>query len=1088
MSPGFFPAVFLCCFLCFTAGENDVFYTGTTTGIWKYISKINECQSARKVCSPAEVKTDIEIADCILSYDISNDPKDVSVDLKLIDDCRMKVGEYISNLRYGEVLKLFEPVCHDELRMISCVSPFNEILTAAQYFKCFMDNLTSIKNVNCTSIVNRLSVLPFFQPMAMKPYFEDCVSDKIKFNCNSHAGSEVLLCLQNHILELNQKCQVQILRLSEIQGENIKYDRRLFEACKDERQHFCKTFLKIAPGKMYECLLKHRNEMDMSSQCRNELLRHEQLIAQDYLVSKGLVKACREDIRNNHCRKSVSDDKNIRLAQILLCLENATHYDSNLVKSKCKEEMLAHRRMLLEDYRLSPELVNQCSRVISKYCSPTEFGGKTIHCLMDQAKVRRKNKISPNCLAEIEILIKETDVGEDWKADPIIWKSCQSVASVACNSFIRDDARTMNCLIDKLGTSLMTEECELSLRQVQYFLARDYKLDPMLFKACNEQASELCGANPIWAHNSNRNRNFVLPCLFVNSDKLTPMCSNEVRRVMRQRALNVDLHPNVELACIDDLAKFCSEKSAKGEEILCLQDNLEKLKPECTVSIYNFTELQSQFIELNPIITTNCQDVANEICQDKGQELLECLIEKKNDPLMKLHLKCRAAVEHQQLISLKDYHFTYKFKKACKFHVNRFCPGPKDKAEVVKCLSEKIRNDTLMGSKQHISKECHQQLRSQLLQQRENVDLNPKLKADCNNDIKTICGQVTHGNAKVLECLMAKKVHLSESCKRRIFLIERQELTDSYSDYTLIHTCKTMLDKFCRNLTSSDQPLNCLKKYKFFEEFDYNCRAIVVQRMIEQSTDYRFDLDLQTSCRKDITEYCTSALTHHTDRDTTKTMVMKCLKTQFRMGRLSKQCEAQVVNSLREAALNYKLNPLLSTVCYSEIQTLCQNENDNSKIDRGEVEECLKQALYNGQISDFVCKQEIIELLNEGKADIQTDPLLYKACLKDLQTHCQSVEKGAGRQLECLIHILHGEDLNQKLHWSCEKMLKERVEMYKIKLPRRMENLGELYGQVSTSPSRKYFMVIALTFIGMTFISGMFCGRILRRSRAVKNK
>lgn len=48
--------------------------------------------------------------------------------------------------------------------------------------------------------------------------------------------------------------------------------------------------------------------------------------------------------------------------------------------------------------------------------------------------------------------------------------------------------------------------------------------------------------------------------------------------------------------------------------------------------------------------------------KNNGQDLMDCLIEKKNDPLMKLHLKCRASVEHQQLISLKDYHFTFKFK------------------------------------------------------------------------------------------------------------------------------------------------------------------------------------------------------------------------------------------------------------------------------------------------------------------------------------------------------------------------------------------------------------------------------------------
>ena len=42
-------------------------------------------------------------------------------------------------------------------------------------------------------------------------------------------------------------------------------------------------------------------------------------------------------------------------------------------------------------------------------------------------------------------------------------------------------------------------------------------------------------------------------------------CVQEVKRVMRQRANNVDLHPEIELACIDDLADTCLEKIKKGE-------------------------------------------------------------------------------------------------------------------------------------------------------------------------------------------------------------------------------------------------------------------------------------------------------------------------------------------------------------------------------------------------------------------------------------------------------------------------------------------------------------------------------------------
>ena len=46
--------------------------------------------------------------------------------------------------------------------------------------------------------------------------------------------------------------------------------------------------------------------------------------------------------------------------------------------------------------------------------------------------------------------------------------------------------------------------------------------------------------------------------------------------MMRQRAVSVDLQPEVEDACLEDLAGECSDKIGKGEEMVCLQDKMEK--------------------------------------------------------------------------------------------------------------------------------------------------------------------------------------------------------------------------------------------------------------------------------------------------------------------------------------------------------------------------------------------------------------------------------------------------------------------------------------------------------------------------------
>lgn len=106
-------------------------------------------------------------------------------------------------------------------------------------------------------------------------------------------------------------------------------------------------------------------------------------------------------------------------------------------------------------------------------------------------------------------------------------------------------------------------------------------------------------------------------------------------------------------------------------------------------AVTEFTENEANDIELNPIIMTYCRAAMQHYCDKVNLEngdMIECLISHKNDPDMRQDLKCRAALEHFQIISLQNYHFTYKFKEACRPYVLRFCPTSNTKNDVVACL------------------------------------------------------------------------------------------------------------------------------------------------------------------------------------------------------------------------------------------------------------------------------------------------------------------------------------------------------------------------------------------------------------------
>lgn len=113
--------------------------------------------------------------------------------------------------------------------------------------------------------------------------------------------------------------------------------------------------------------------------------------------------------------------------------------------------------------------------------------------------------------------MKQTDVAEDWRVDPVLHEACSAVARSVCKDVKGGDARMINCLLDNIGMDHMTEECEDALIQIQYFVARDFKLDPQLYRSCKVDASRLCHVSKNWEGKETDNPSMgplVLPCLY----------------------------------------------------------------------------------------------------------------------------------------------------------------------------------------------------------------------------------------------------------------------------------------------------------------------------------------------------------------------------------------------------------------------------------------------------------------------------------------------------------------------------------------------------------------------------------------------
>ncbi|KAK7800744.1 hypothetical protein U0070_014917, partial [Myodes glareolus] len=949
---------------------------------------------------------------------------------EISSDCNHLLWNYKLNLTTDPK---FESVAREV-----CKSTISEIKECAEepvgkgyMVSCLVDHRGNITEYQCHQYITKMTAIIFSDYRLICGFMDDCKNDINILKCGSirlgekdaHSQGEVVSCLEKGLvkeaeekepkIQVSELCKKAILRVAELSSDDFHLDRHLYFACRDDRERFCEN-TQAGEGRVYKCLFNHKFEESMSEKCREALTTRQKLIAQDYKVSYSLAKSCKSDLKKYRCNvENLPRSREARLSYLLMCLESAVHRGRQ-VSSECQGEMLDYRRMLMEDFSLSPEIILSCRGEIEHHCSGLHRKGRTLHCLM-----------------KLQTLIQETDPGADYRIDRALNEACESVIQTAC----------------------------------KHIRSGDPMLDPVLYRKCQGDASRLCHTHG-WNETSElMPPGAVFSCLYRHAyrteeqgRRLSRECRAEVQRILHQRAMDVKLDPALQDKCLIDLGKWCSEKTETGQELECLQDHLDDLAVECRDIVGNLTELESEDIQIEALLMRACEPIIQNFCHDVADnqidsgDLMECLIQNKHQKDM--NEKCAIGVTHFQLVQMKDFRFSYKFKMACKEDVLKLCPNIKKKVDVVICLSTTVRNDTLQEVKEHrVSLKCRKQLRVEELEM-------------------------------IIECLKENKKQLSTRCHQKVFKLQETEMMDPELDYTLMRVCKQMIKRFCPEADSKTM-LQCLKQNKNSELMDPKCKQMITKRQITQNTDYRLNPVLRKACKADIPKFCHGILTKAKDDSELEGQVISCLKLRYADQRLSSDCEDQIRIIIQESALDYRLDPQLQLHCSDEIANLCAEEAA-AQEQTGQVEECLKVNLL--KIKTELCKKEVLNMLKESKADIFVDPVLHTACALDIKHHCAAITPGRGRQMSCLMEAL--EDKRVRLQPECKKRLNDRIEMwsYAAKVAP-ADGFSDLAMQVMTSPSKNYILSVISGSICILFLIGLMCGRITKRvTRELKDR
>ena len=172
----------------------------------------------------------------------------------------------------------------------------------------------------------------------------------------------------------------------------------------------------------------------------------------------------------------------LTLVKLLLCLERRLK-TGNAINDECRREMLVHRRMLMSDYAISPQIVSNCRNEMIRHCSRfyssgvsgtiDQRGGRMLHCLLNAA--RTDKNFSSNCLLNVKSLVRAVDAASDIRADPLLETTCRPVIDSLCSKVKHGDSNVIMCLLDNIKNTKMIDECEERLMEIAYFMVRDWR-------------------------------------------------------------------------------------------------------------------------------------------------------------------------------------------------------------------------------------------------------------------------------------------------------------------------------------------------------------------------------------------------------------------------------------------------------------------------------------------------------------------------------------------------------------------------------------------------------------------------------------
>eukprot|EP00850_Spirogloea_muscicola_P000097 SM000001S04499 [mRNA] locus=s1:550290:556763:- [translate_table: standard] len=592
----------------------------------------------------------------------------LKLDKKLYDACKADIGKHCEN----------DPIYGDDL------------------LRCLKDKKDSV-TPDCKEEVFKAR-LDAAVDYAFNPGLKNACSKDVKTFCNDTkpGGGRVQACLTSHLLELGQVCADEMF-IEEIDNtDDIRLNVRLYKACINDKKAFCND---IVPGeaRVKDCLEAHRLESSFSASCKGELEKMMARRALDFRLDAKLVKYCGSDI-TNICDEDM-DYYAVRSrhdSEIIQCIQD---FKDELTDPMCRQQVHRLTQRAAEDIRFNYPLAAVCKDDLAKFCEgkpDKPFGpGEEVKCLQDH-----KDQLALTC--QSVLFEQEMRMAEDIDFKLPMKQACAMEIKDICKDIEQGHGRVIKCLQASMNLKSMSEECKKEVKSDMEHSAQDYRLNYKLTKACVKETSSLClhACDEVEAAGSDTCNGKMIECLEKNVGNLSSSCGEEVFLFQKLEAADIQLDVPLQMACKDDLTKFCERVSKDHSKTLtCLRKNREQLTDKCKVEEMRFSEMEASDIRLTPTLMNACGLDLNLMCRGvrpSNGEAFKCLQEALLDD--KLGAACQGEVNIQEARHAANYKLDIRLRDECTSDVQRVCKdadkGQEGHAKVLLCLISNFKNLT----------------------------------------------------------------------------------------------------------------------------------------------------------------------------------------------------------------------------------------------------------------------------------------------------------------------------------------------------------------------------------------------------------